>query len=88
METGQDITIQSDQLQKFAEELYQKAGVGTEHAKLMADLQVETDLRNVHSHGTRMLPGYIRSRERSIQPLRFMLPKKVLPSRLLMGITV
>lgn len=61
METGQDITIQSDQLQKFAEELYQKAGVGTEHAKLMADLQVETDLRNVHSHGTRMLPGYIRS---------------------------
>ena len=28
---------------------------------LMADLQVETDLRNVHSHGTRMLPGYIRS---------------------------
>ena len=48
METVQDITIQSDQLQKFAEELYQKAGVGTEHAKLMADLQVETDLRNVH----------------------------------------
>ena len=32
METGQDITIQSDQLQKFAVELYQKAGVGTEHA--------------------------------------------------------
>ena len=61
METVQDITIQPDQLKKFAEELYQKAGVGTEHAKLMADLQVETDLRNVHSHGTRMLPGYIRS---------------------------
>ena len=61
METVQDITIQPDQLKKFAEELYQKAGVDTEHAKLMADLQVETDLRNVHSHGTRMLPGYIRS---------------------------
>ena len=59
MGTVQDITVQSDQLHKFAEKLYQKAGIGMEHAKLMADLQVETDLRNVHSHGTRMLPGYI-----------------------------
>ena len=27
----------------------------------MADLQVETDLRSVHSHGTRMIPWYLRS---------------------------
>ena len=59
-QTDQDITVQADQLHAFAYTLYEKAGVGQEDARLMADLQVETDLRGVHSHGTRMAPSYIR----------------------------
>ena len=58
---GQDILVQPEPLHEFAIALYQKAGVSQEHAKLMADLQVETDLRSVHSHGTRMIPWYVRS---------------------------
>ena len=58
---GQDILVQPEPLREFAFALYQKAGVNWEHAKLMADLQVETDLRSVHSHGTRMIPWYVRS---------------------------
>jgi ureidoglycolate dehydrogenase (NAD+) len=55
-----EIVVQADPLREFAATLYQKAGVPPAHAKLTAELQVETDLRNVHSHGTRMAPGYIR----------------------------
>ena len=60
-QNSQDIIVQPDPLRKFALALYQKAGVSREHAQLMADLQVETDLRSVHSHGTRMIPWYVRS---------------------------
>ena len=60
-QTSQEIIVQPDSLRQFASTLYQKAGVSQEHAELMAELQVETDLRNVHSHGTRMLPSYVRS---------------------------
>ena len=60
-EETQELTIQSDQLCEFCNTLYQKAGLSLEHAKVMAELQVETDLRGVYSHGTRALPGYIQS---------------------------
>lgn len=60
MKTDQDIIIQSDQLHTFTRTLYEKAGIAQADAQLMADLQVETDLRGVHSHGTRMAPWYIR----------------------------
>ena len=58
-----EVVIKAEPLREFAEMLYLKAGVTPEHAKLTAKLQVETDLRNVHSHGTRMLPSYIREIE-------------------------
>ena len=58
-ETNQEIVVQADQLREFACTLYRKAGVSQEHAELMAALQVETDLRGVHSHGTRHAPSYI-----------------------------
>ncbi len=57
----QELTVQPDQLREFCSTLYQKAGLSSEHAMVMAELQVETDLRGVYSHGTRALPGYIRS---------------------------
>ena len=43
METVQDITIQPDQLKKFAEELYQKAGV------LLSGLSESTNNKNLFS---------------------------------------
>ena len=58
-EETQELTVQPDQLREFCTTLYQKAGLSSEHAKVMAELQVETDLRGVYSHGTRALPGYV-----------------------------
>ena len=58
-QTNQDVVVQAEQLREFTSKLYQRAGVSEEHAELMARLQVETDLRGVHSHGTRHAPSYI-----------------------------
>ncbi|MDE0502760.1 MAG: Ldh family oxidoreductase, partial [Candidatus Poribacteria bacterium] len=55
------MSVEPDQLREFCNTLYQKAGLSSEHATVMAELQVETDLRGVYSHGTRALPGYIQS---------------------------
>ncbi|MBI2951976.1 Ldh family oxidoreductase [bacterium] len=52
--------VRAEQLQEVASQLYQKVGVSREDADLAAGLQAETDLRGVHSHGTRTLPGYVR----------------------------
>ena len=57
----QEIVVQPGLLKELARELCIKAGIPTDHAQLIADLQVETDLRGVHSHGTRALPRYLRS---------------------------
>ncbi len=55
------IRIQAEALQQFASALYQRVGVPTTDADDVARMQVETDLRGVYSHGTRALPGYVRS---------------------------
>ena len=55
----QEIVVDSSKLHDFARELCEKAGLSSEHAEQMAELQVQTDLRGVHSHGTRALPGYL-----------------------------
>ena len=55
----QEIVVRADELREFVCTLYRKAGLSEEHAELMADLQVETDLRGVYSHGTRHAPSYI-----------------------------
>ena len=60
-QTGEEIIIQPDLLREFACEVYQKSGISQEHAELMADLLVETDLRGVHSHRTCNIPEYIPS---------------------------
>ncbi len=52
----QEIVVQSGPLKELARELCIKAGIPMDHAQLIADLQVETDLRGLHSHGTRALP--------------------------------
>ena len=60
-QSNQEIVVQADELREFACTLYRKAGVSREHAELMAELQVETDLRGVYSHGTRLAPSYIQN---------------------------
>ena len=52
--------VRAEQLREMASQLYRKVGVPEEEADRVAGLQTETDLRGVHSHGTRALPGYVR----------------------------
>jgi LDH2 family malate/lactate/ureidoglycolate dehydrogenase len=56
----QESLIQVGDLKKTTRALYEAAGVPKADAELMADLQVETDVRGVHSHGTRQVPGYLK----------------------------
>ncbi len=55
----QEIIIESERLHDFARTLCEKAGLRSADAEQIATLQVQTDLRGVHSHGTRALPGYL-----------------------------
>lgn len=48
-------------LHRFASEVLGKVGLPEAHATEMADYLTATDLRGVLSHGTRQLPGYIKS---------------------------
>lgn len=48
-------------LHRFTEEALRIAGLSESHAEEMADYLTATDLRGVLSHGTRQLPGYVRS---------------------------
>ena len=48
-------------LRRFAEEALRRAGLTEAHATELADYLTATDLRGVLSHGTRQLPGYVRS---------------------------
>lgn len=57
---GQEVLIRHEDLHAHVKAVYQSAKVSEEHAHTMADLQVETDVRGVHSHGTRAAPGYVR----------------------------
>jgi len=56
---AQEIVVQADALREFASALYQKVGVSKKDADAVADMEVETDLRGVHSHGTRAMPRYV-----------------------------
>ena len=56
---AQDVIVDARQLQDLAARLYVKAGGRPDDAALLAEVLVETDLRGVHSHGTRTLPRYL-----------------------------
>lgn len=55
----QEIVVDSAKLHDFARRLCEKAGLRPADAETIAKHQVLTDLRGVHSHGTRALPGYL-----------------------------
>jgi len=56
----QEVVVSEQDLHGYVKEIYTSAGVSDDHAATMANLQVETDVRGVHSHGTRQVPGYVR----------------------------
>ena len=56
-----NIRIPSEPFQTFISRLYQSVDIPEADADTVAHMQVETDERGVYSHGTRALPGYVRS---------------------------
>ncbi|MDP2920050.1 MAG: Ldh family oxidoreductase [Dehalococcoidia bacterium] len=54
-----DTRVQADKLRTFCYEALEKVGVPPADARIVADIQVESDLRGVHSHGTIAIVGYI-----------------------------
>ncbi|MCZ6679683.1 MAG: Ldh family oxidoreductase [Candidatus Poribacteria bacterium] len=57
----QESIVNADDLQGVCSQLYQKVGVAKTDADTIAEMQVLMDLRGVHSHATRGVPGYVRS---------------------------
>jgi L-2-hydroxycarboxylate dehydrogenase (NAD+) len=61
--------VPPEALRAFAETCFLKSGLRPDHAAQVAGLLTEADLRGVHSHGTRQVPGYCRSlHEKKINP--------------------
>ncbi len=53
-------TVSHTALNAFCVDLLQAAGVPEPDARITARIQVEADLRGVHSHGARAIAGYLR----------------------------
>jgi len=51
--------VAEEPLRQFCIEALEKVGVPRDDARIVADLQVESDLRGVHSHGTAAILGYV-----------------------------
>ena len=49
------VRVPANGLRSFACQCLQRVGLHTDHARQLADLLVNSDLRGVRSHGTRML---------------------------------
>ena len=53
------ITVTADELRSFWEQVLLAVNVPDDAARILASIQVEADLRGVHSHGTRAIIRYI-----------------------------
>ena len=51
------VTVFEERLLAFATACFEKSSVGAEHARILARLLVNSDLRGVRSHGTRQVGG-------------------------------
>ena len=58
--------FQAEELSRFATKALQKVGVSVDHARLIAEVLVEADLRGVSTHGMALLPLYIRRLQRRL----------------------
>jgi LDH2 family malate/lactate/ureidoglycolate dehydrogenase len=54
----ESVIVSEQSLLAFATSCFERAGVPTEHAAIVARLLVNCDLRGVRSHGTRQVNGY------------------------------
>lgn len=52
--------VSIDELQAFCREVFTRAGVDSRQAETAADVLVTTDSLGVFTHGTKLLPGYVR----------------------------
>lgn len=69
MQPPGETRVAAGALRGFSSLLFQKCGVPPSDADLAAETLVESDLRGVHSHGTRAQPGYLqRLRSGSANP--------------------
>ncbi|MSS72123.1 MAG: Ldh family oxidoreductase [Candidatus Latescibacteria bacterium] len=59
MPSSDEALVDAEDLRAFSSELFQRCGVPGTDADLAARMLVESDLRGVHSHGTRAQPGYL-----------------------------
>ena len=63
------IRVKPESMRAFISSMFLKVEMSDQHAGLMADLLVATDLRGVFSHGTRQSAGYLRNlKERNLNP--------------------
>lgn len=58
------IRVMPDALRDFVKTAYLKVGLNDDHAQMMADALVASDLRGVFSHGTRQTVSYVSSFKR------------------------
>jgi L-2-hydroxycarboxylate dehydrogenase (NAD+) len=63
------IRVMPEPMRAFISSMFEKVGMSEQHADLMGDLLVATDLRGVFSHGTRQSAGYLRNlKEGNLNP--------------------
>lgn len=60
------ISVDMAQLRQASIELFESVGVATDLAVRVVDIQLEADLRGMHSHGLRAVPMYLRRIEAGI----------------------
>ena len=54
-----DIHIDAKKLRTFTQQVFEKAGMSTEHAEIEAEVLVWANLRGVDSHGVQRIPSYL-----------------------------
>ncbi|MBI2938824.1 MAG: Ldh family oxidoreductase [Chloroflexi bacterium] len=60
------ILVPEPTLRQIGVELFVSAGLSAEHAETVTRVQVEADLRGIHSHGMRAVPTYLTRIDRGI----------------------
>lgn len=56
---ARDVVVPADVLTSFTREVFEAAGLSSEHAAIVADSLVQTSLRGVDSHGVMRIPLYV-----------------------------
>jgi LDH2 family malate/lactate/ureidoglycolate dehydrogenase len=57
--TAQPVRVAAERLRSLVEAAFAAVGLPERDARTIADALVDADLRGVHSHGTRWVPGYV-----------------------------